>query len=174
MGKREDEREAQHQAWCREVERLGWARTEAFEKDLNAPDTDYRLGVYRAILHRTIMHYARKGLVRDDYERDYAPTPVFLDKAVDLIARQTKLALAAHKIEWETAKLERQVSADAHKRHRARPARETWDQPHASHHASLPESYFEPGKHLKPGERSAADVPFPALQGADEDDEALP
>lgn len=168
MGKREDERAAQHEAWCRHVEQLGWAKTDEFEKDLNAPDTAYRLGTYQHILHRTIMHYARKGMVRDDHERrgDYAIWPMHMDKAIDLIGRQTKLALAAHKIDIETAKLERQVAADALKRHLAQKSRKFWDQPHASQ--------FEPDKHLKPGERSAADVRLPALPGADEDGDALP
>jgi hypothetical protein len=166
MRKRDEERAKQHQAWCRAVEELGWAKTEEFEKALNAPETDYRLGTYQRILHRTIMHYARKGMVQNDYGRDYTLAGEYIDKAADLIARQTKLALAAHKIEIEIAKLERQQTIDAHKRHRARNARKTWDQPHASH--------FEPDKHLAPGEGSAPDVRLPALQGPDADGDALP
>ena len=112
------------------------------------------------------MHYARNGMVRDDYERDYALSVAFMDKAVDLIARQTKLALAAHKVEIDIAKLERQQTIDAHKRHLARNARKTWDQPHASQ--------FEPDKHLKPDERSSADVRLPAQQSPDAGGDALP
>jgi hypothetical protein len=101
-----------------------------------------------------------------------------MDKAVDLIGRQTKLALAAHKIGIETAKLERQVSAGALNRHLAQKSKNSWDQPHLSRHspegATPDASRFEPDKHLKPGERSAADVRLPALQGPDEDGDALP
>lgn len=165
MGKREDDRNRQHQAWCRDVEKLGWAKTEDFERALNAPDTDYRLGTYRIIMHRTIMHYARKAMVRSDYDREYAMSGDFVDKTVDLIARQTRLALAAHKIEIETAKLERQVSADALKRQIAQKSRKFWDQPHASH--------FEPDKHRQPVEGPEADVRLPALQGPDEDGDGV-
>jgi hypothetical protein len=172
MGKREDERAAQHQAWCRHVEKLGWAKTDEFEKDLNAPNTDYRLGTYSIIMHRTIMHYARKGMLRDDYDHrgDYALSPAHMDKAVDLIGRQTKLALAANKIEMEIAKLDRQVMADGHKRRLAEKSRKFWDQPHASH--------SEPDKHrssvAQTLEGPGADVRVPALQGPDEDGRALP
>ena len=166
MGKREDDRSRRHEAWCRYVEKLGWTKTDAFEKGLNAPDSAYRLGDYHTILHRTIMHYARKAMVRSDYDREYAMSGDYVDKTVDLIARQTRLALAAHKIDIETAKLERQVSADALKRHLAQKSRKFWDQPHASH--------FEPDKHLQPGQGSGADVRLPALQGADEDGDVLP
>jgi hypothetical protein len=168
MGKREDDREAQHQAWCRHVEKLGWAKTDEFEKGLNAPDTAHRLGAYQTILHRTIMHHARKGMIQKDYDHrgDYAIDAGLMNRAVDLIGRQTKLALAAHKIEHETAKLERQVFADGHKRRLAEKSRKFWDQPHASH--------FEPDKHRQPMEESGPDVRLPTLQSADADGDALP
>lgn len=172
MGKREDERAAQHQAWCRLVEKLGWAKTDEFEKDLNAPDTDYRLGTYSKILHRTIMHHARKAMVQNDYDHrgDYTIGVDHMNRTVDLIGRQTKLALAAHKIEMEIAKLDRQVMADGHKRRLAEKSRKFWDQPHASH--------SEPDKHCSSMaqtlERPGADVRVPALQGPDEDGRAVP
>jgi hypothetical protein len=166
MGKREDDRDRKHQARCREIEKLGWAQTEAFEQALDVPATDYRLGTYQRVMHRTIMHFVRKGLANNHYEKDYEIAENYMNKAIDLIGRQTKLALATHKIDLELAKLERQQTLDRHKRHLAQNARKFWDQPHASH--------FEPDKHIKPGERSAADVSLATLQSPDEDGDALP
>lgn len=165
MGKREDAYEAKQQETRRAVERYWRKIVEEFEKDLGAPETPYGIETYRRLLHKAIMHHSMRAMRESDYSRHYTIDRSHFEFATALIEKQTKLSLAAHKIDLETAKLERQVSADALKRHLAQKSRKFWDQPHASH--------SEPEKHLKPGERSAADVRLPALQGPDEDGDGV-
>jgi hypothetical protein len=166
MGKREDEQNAKREAERRGVERY-WRRiVDDFEKDLGAPESHYGIAVYQRLMHRAIMHHAMRAMREGDYSRHYTIDCGHFDRATGLIEKQTKLALSAHKIDIEIAKLERQVSADALKRHIAQKSRKFWDQPHASH--------FEPDKHVAPGAQSAADVRLPALQGPNEEGDGLP
>jgi hypothetical protein len=116
------------------------------------------------------MHFSRLAMRECDYSRAYVMDRDKFAFAAQLMAQQTRLALAAHKIDIEIARLDRQDFAEAARRRQAAAARKHWDQPHASQY----DRANEPSPHLRPGERSAADVFGPAVQGADADGEPLP
>jgi hypothetical protein len=171
MGKREDEKEARRQEYRRTLEKQSQKLSEEFEAHFEVPDSNYRVALYRRILHKAIMHFSRCAMREANYEYGYQMDRSSLEFAVTLINHQTKLALAAHKIETELAKSDRDDATFVRRRSRPQNSSKFWKQPHAS---QIERDDNDDDKHLYGPEGPYAHVRQSPLPGADEEGGSMP